>query len=323
MVRCLKIRDSRGPGIGMRFYRCPMDAHPEQTDGSEVAGLDEDSRGVLDPATLQRFVTLDRFSPGAALDGLIDWFWAVRWDLPVDQRFASKVLSQPGVNISVGNGAPEGVAPPPGPYPVCARVVGVTRAVQTRVLTGVGWNVAAKTTTGGFGAFISGSVADLTERERPIGAVLSVDAADLEQRMAGAAGPPARAEILRELLAGLIERADPQRVTAAREVAAIARLAERDRGVRRIAQLAAAAGVGIRSLQRLFSTYAGVSPTWMIRRLRLLEAAERVRDGTPVSWAEVAAELGYADQAHLTRDFSTAIGLAPAAYARSIGRVSG
>jgi AraC-like DNA-binding protein len=36
-----------------------------------------------------------------------------------------------------------------------------------------------------------------------------------------------------------------------------------------------------------------------------------------VSWAEIAADLGYADQAHLTRDFRAAIGQTPAAYADS------
>ena len=65
----------------------------------------------------------------------------------------------------------------------------------------------------------------------------------------------------------------------------------------------------------MFLRYAGVSPMWVIRRYRLLDAAESVREGTPVSWAEVAAGLGYADQAHLTRDFRAAIGQTPAAYA--------
>ena len=75
------------------------------------------------------------------------------------------------------------------------------------------------------------------------------------------------------------------------------------------------AGLGPRTLQRMFLQYAGVSPTWVIRRYRLLEAAESVREGKPVSWAEIAAGLGYADQAHLTRDFRAATGQTPAAYA--------
>ena len=36
-----------------------------------------------------------------------------------------------------------------------------------------------------------------------------------------------------------------------------------------------------------------------------------------MSWAEVAASLGYADQSHLTRDFRAAIGQTPAAYAQA------
>jgi AraC-like DNA-binding protein len=67
----------------------------------------------------------------------------------------------------------------------------------------------------------------------------------------------------------------------------------------------------------MFGRHAGVSPAWVIRRYRLLEAAEAVRDGAPVSWAEVAAGLGYSDQAHLTRDFRAAIGRTPAEYAQS------
>ena len=53
----------------------------------------------------------------------------------------------------------------------------------------------------------------------------------------------------------------------------------------------------------------------MIRRFRLYEAAERARHG-PVDWATLAAELGYSDQSHLTRDFTRALGMPPERYAR-------
>lgn len=65
----------------------------------------------------------------------------------------------------------------------------------------------------------------------------------------------------------------------------------------------------------MFLEHAGVSPTWVLRRYRLLDAAEAVREGQRVSWAGVAADLGYADQAHLSRDFRAAIGLPPAVNA--------
>lgn len=68
----------------------------------------------------------------------------------------------------------------------------------------------------------------------------------------------------------------------------------------------------------MFLEYAGVSPTWVLRRYRLLDAAEAVRGGQVVSWAGVAADLGYADQAHLSRDFHSAIGKPPAAYVASL-----
>jgi AraC-like DNA-binding protein len=46
-----------------------------------------------------------------------------------------------------------------------------------------------------------------------------------------------------------------------------------------------------------------------------LAAAQPDRD--PVAESVVAADLGYADQAHLTREFSAMIGIPPARYAHA------
>jgi AraC-like DNA-binding protein len=88
-----------------------------------------------------------------------------------------------------------------------------------------------------------------------------------------------------------------------------------DPGLRRVDELCAASGLSARTLQRLFADYVGVSPKWVMRRARLHEAAERADSGEPVDWAALAADLGYADQAHLTRDFTVTIGVPPSRYA--------
>jgi AraC-like DNA-binding protein len=73
-------------------------------------------------------------------------------------------------------------------------------------------------------------------------------------------------------------------------------------------------GMSVRSLQRLFGDYVGVSPKWVMRRARLHEAALRADGGEPVDWAALAIDLGYADQAHLTREFTATIGVPPSRY---------
>jgi AraC-like DNA-binding protein len=74
----------------------------------------------------------------------------------------------------------------------------------------------------------------------------------------------------------------------------------------------------VRRLQRLFAEYVGAPPKYVLRRARLHEAAARADDaasGAGVDWAALAADLGYSDQAHLTRDFTAAVGAPPGRYA--------
>ena len=107
----------------------------------------------------------------------------------------------------------------------------------------------------------------------------------------------------------------PERDPLAEQVAALVSRITDDPGLRRVDQLSASSGMTARTLQRLFADYVGVSPKWVMRRARLHEAAERADSGEPVDWAVLASDLGYADQAHLTRDFTVTIGVPPSRYA--------
>ncbi len=285
--------------------------------------MERDSRGILDPWLLRRRVAFARHPPTPPLEGLVDRFWAVRWDLPAGTAHRQEVLTHPAVNLTVGT--PDARTGSTAPE---ARVTGVATDLVDRELAGRGWTVAAMTTVGGFGAFVDEPVSALVGRTAGVDVVPGLDGPALVRTVTEArdeTGPdddagrePARVATLARALEEVLEGADPTRVEQAREVAAVARLAETDRDVRRLDDLAARAGVTPRALQRLFARHAGVSPTWVLRRYRLLEAAEAVRDGERVVWSEIASALGYADQAHLVRDFRAALGRTPEAYARTL-----
>jgi AraC-like DNA-binding protein len=277
--------------------------------GGRPAPVEHDTRGILDPWLLRQRVRLNRYPPTGTLTGVVDRFWAVTWNLPDGVEHRQQVLTHPSANLSIGprNGHGE-----EGPFE--ARLYGASRALTTRRLRGRGWTVAAMTTVGGLGALIEGSADAYTDRAVSLGKALGIDGSALVRELLGLADEPSRVKALARALE-IACRSD--RLDTAREVSAVARLAEADRSLQRIPDLARHAGVSERTLQRLFLRYAGVSPAWVLRRYRLIEAAEAVRDGRAVDWADVAARLGYSDQAHLIRDFRGAVGQTPAAYARA------
>src|SRR5690606_3170489 len=101
---------------------------------------------------------------------------------------------------------------------------------------------------------------------------------------------------------------------ADRQANAMAELLMSDAEVRTAEQAAARLAVSLRTLQRMAHRYVGVPPLAMIRRRRLQEAAQRLRDDPGADLSALAAELGYADHSHLTADFRTVLGMPPSDY---------
>lgn len=227
-----------------------------------------------------------------------------------------QVLTHPGANLSVGHG--DAGASPAAAGQVEARLNGVAGRLTTCVLVGRGWTVAAMTRPGGLRAFVTEPASVFNDRVVPLGDALGIDEIQLLRQIDAQGDQEARVAVLAGVLKDAVAAADPRRVCRARRVAEVARLAETDPTLRRLSDLADSADVSPRSLQRMFMEHAGVSPTAVLRRYRLLDAAEEARKGRSVSWVKVAADLGYADQAHLIRDFRSAVGQTPAAYARSV-----
>jgi AraC-like DNA-binding protein len=110
-------------------------------------------------------------------------------------------------------------------------------------------------------------------------------------------------EGLGELEAWLLQRAT--QIDLSPSVAVIA--AEQifsSRGQGTVSELADHAGLSVRQLERLFHAHVGMSPK-LLGRLSRFEAAQRTlyEADAKVSLTQLAHELGFADQAHFTREF--------------------
>lgn len=81
--------------------------------------------------------------------------------------------------------------------------------------------------------------------------------------------------------------------------------------------LAGLAGVHAVHLAREFRRRFGCSIGEYVRARRVAQVQRRLRDGNePIS--QIAIDLGFSDQSHLTREFRAATGVAPAAYRRRV-----
>ena len=76
-----------------------------------------------------------------------------------------------------------------------------------------------------------------------------------------------------------------------------------------VEELARRHGVSRRQLERDFRHWLGVAPAGYARLVRFQRAAGAIAGGMPL--AHVAAEQGYADQAHMTRSFGETAGVTP------------
>jgi AraC-like DNA-binding protein len=258
----------------------------------------EDARGIVAPdAGLRRF-RLDRFDPSPVVARFVDRYWVVGWDLTGRPSHTQHVLAHPVVNISFDRGGP-GV------------VNGVPTRLGARTLTGRGRALGVMFRPAGFRPFLRRPMSTITDRTLGLEAVIGADrAAAMAEAVAAAPDEPAMAAAADRHLEPLV----PTRPRASEDTSALVERVAAEPGLLRVGDLADMAGCTARQLQRRFADHVGIGPKAMIRRYRLHEAAERARSGDGVDWAAVAADLGYADQAHLTRDFTALLGLPPGRY---------
>jgi AraC-like DNA-binding protein len=260
-----------------------------------------DNHGLVRPWEHGRSFHLEGLPPSPQLERVVDRHWIVRWDLRGREPFQQEVLPHPSVNL---------VIEPHGSW-----VWGVPTTRDVRLLRGEGWAVGTKFKPGAFTALTGIEASSITDGR------VSVEAAfgDDLNRCEVDAAPGALYAVVAEIEARLAPRAhvdDPYPALVADVIQSMRHVGPDAR----VEHLASMHHVAPRTLQRLFRRYVGVGPKWVLRRLRIHQAAEQLTATSAPRWTELALDLGYYDHAHFIRDFRLVVGRSPAAYAAEAAR---
>jgi len=165
-------------------------------------------------------------------------------------------------------------------------------------------------------ALLGMPAAELASLDVEAADVLGRLAAEARERVLAAPDWSGRFAVLEEFLVGRLRAAQADRVPVPRpEVSYAWDRLERSRGAVSVAELAAETGWSARHLGEQFRAETGLSPKAGARVVRFDRARRRLlrrqaEDGRVVL-ADLAAECGYYDQAHLAREFRDLAGCPP------------
>ncbi len=247
---------------------------------------------------------IHRYEPSEDLATLVRRHWLPVWDLPDDRETVQRVLQYPVPVLVVG--------------PENAVLSGPRTGLSTQRLAGSGWAVGVLFQPAAGFLLTGRPVRELLDTVVDASTVAAVHDSGLVPALREVMGRDPGDAAARQRAVALVEATLRALLPVDEEGLLVNDLLQRvedDSDLLRVDQLADGLGMSERTLQRLCSRRIGIGPKWLVQRRRLQEVAERLaRDGTP-DLAGVAADLGYADQAHLTRDFRKVTGLTPGEYA--------
>jgi AraC-like DNA-binding protein len=160
--------------------------------------------------------------------------------------------------------------------------------------------------------FMRVPTSELTERVATLAELWGSLGRDSVRRISAAGNEISRIYLLENAL--LQQLAGTERANTSVNVEGLAALVVHRQGRITVRSLADAAGVSRQRLTKLFHEKLGVSPKQFGRLARF--RASLARCSADADWAQLAIELGYADQSHMIAEFREFSGLTPGELAR-------
>lgn len=262
--------------------------------------------GVLRPDELARRVHLDRHDCSPDLAPWIENHWSLTWDLPAGSTYLSSTLPHPACHLGIEHGHQrEGI----GEDPIV--ITGVPTRRFDVTIQGAGWVQSVKFRPGGLTSLTGHAARDLRDQTVPAATVLP--SATIERLRP--LGPDVPRDECRAVVEEALRALQPEPEQDYLTLLDVITTMLSDRSLVRVAEVEELCSIGTRTLQRLFERYVGVSPKWVLSRYRMHDVVTALDEGYDGTLADLAAEYGWFDQAHFTREFTELIGVPPGSYA--------
>ena len=256
------------------------------------------------PETTVPAATLRVFTVGATLRGHVSQILSYRETLPTGQTVAERVLPDGAVRLMFDFAN----SPSTGPS---VRVAGASASPVVLQLGGRMESLSVALHPGAAAAVLGLPAGEIEGRALPLQALWGAEASPLIAQMAEAKGDAARVALL---TAALQRRLTGSASIHQQRAQHAARLMAGARVPLSLRQAAAAVNVGERRLQQLFFEHVGLSFRAWARLSRLHACLRLIRQQAQPAWAEVAADAGFYDQAHLANEFRALCGLSPTVF---------
>jgi AraC-like DNA-binding protein len=265
--------------------------------------------GVLHPENLERYAAR-WIDPSPTVAEVVDRYWHVRWALPAHESIDQRIVTLPAVTLSIESGD----------VPAPLVITGAQRRAWARRISGHGEVFAVRLRPAGLAVLGDLSPASILDATAPVTAGLDPRLHELMSEIASASDVDGRTAAADRAIAVRLAR-HPIHAEGRLANAILDELTARLH-TRAGDGLAVHFGVTERAIERALHRTIGAGPKRVTRLVRLQEVARVLSSPGAPDLATLAAELGYADQAHLQHDFRDVAGLTPGGYVRSLRALS-
>lgn len=252
--------------------------------------------GILHPKSSAKNYNLRRYFPSTALSEWIDQFWFVDWNLPDGIQHQQENLPDPNFHLIYEKNK--------------FKLIGPVSKKYTYRMEGQGEIIGVKFKVAAITHLLNNAADEYVDKTINIGDIFNAETINQLTQLANNKADEQQIAILKTALHTYFNVSPSPAIIQVRQ---LIQLIQTHPDIQSVNGLARVSNIPVRSIQRSFKQYVGLSPKWLIRKYRLHQALARL-ENKERDILDIVEQLGYTDQPHLIRDFQEILGVTPSQY---------